>query len=59
MDRRFIKERIKEGVITMTYVPSNQEVVNILTKGLPRQQFKDIVDKLGIINIYLSTSGGV
>ena len=52
VDRHFIKEKIESGVITMIYVPSNQQVADVLTKVLPRQQFEDLVDKLGMINIY-------
>ena len=52
VDQHFIKETVEGGVITMIYVPSNQHVADVLTKGLPRQQFEDLVDKLGMINIY-------
>ena len=52
VDRHFIKGKIESGVITMIYVPSNQQVADVLTKVLPRQQFEDLVDKLGMINIY-------
>ena len=52
VDRHFIKEKIEGGVINMIYVPSTQQVADVLTKGLPRKQFEDLVDKLGMINIY-------
>lgn len=51
VDRHFIKEKIEDGKIWMVYVLS-QQTANILTKGLPRQGFEDIVNKLGMINIF-------
>ena len=52
VDRHFIKEKIDLGVICMTYVPTKQQVADILTKGLPKQSFEILVDKLRMINIY-------
>lgn len=34
VDRHFIKEKIEDGVICMTYVPITIEDVDVLTKGL-------------------------
>ena len=52
IDRHFIKEKIDLGVICMTYVSTKQQVADILTKGLPKQSFEILVDKLRMINIY-------
>ena len=52
VERHFIKEEIDLGVIYMTYVPTKQKVADILTKGLPKQSFEILVDKLRMINIY-------
>ena len=52
VDRYFIKEKIKEGIVEFSFVPSFQQVADVLTKGLPRQQFEALVDKLGMINIH-------
>ena len=35
----------------MTYVPTTQQIGDILTKGLSRQSFEDLVDKMGRIDI--------
>ncbi|EOY25443.1 Cysteine-rich RLK (RECEPTOR-like protein kinase) 8 [Theobroma cacao] len=51
IDRHFIKEKI-DGVICMTYVPTKQQIADVLTKGLPRPSFEVLVDKLGMTNIY-------
>ncbi|TYK28240.1 putative aarF domain-containing protein kinase 1 isoform X1 [Cucumis melo var. makuwa] len=39
IDRYFIKERLDNGSICISYIPSNQQIVDILTKGLLRQNF--------------------
>ena len=52
VDKHFIKERIENGVICMTYVPTTQQIGDILTKGLSKQSFEDLVDKLGMMDIY-------
>lgn len=41
VDRHFIKEKINNGtVICMTYLPSQQQIADILTKSLPRPKFE-------------------
>jgi len=52
VDRHFIKEKLETGVINIVYVPTGQQAADILTKGLPRQNFEFLTDKLGLINIY-------
>ena len=34
IDRYFIMEKIKEGVISLVYIPTTLQIVNILTKVL-------------------------
>ena len=34
VDRHFIKEKLEEGVVCMSYVPSEHQLNDILTKGL-------------------------
>ena len=52
MDRHFIKEKVEEGTICMTYVPTKEQTTDIFTKGLARQSFDDFICKLDMINIY-------
>ncbi|KAA0026222.1 Cysteine-rich RLK (receptor-like protein kinase) 8 [Cucumis melo var. makuwa] len=51
IDRHFIKERLNSGSICISYIPSSQQVTNILTKGLLRPNFEFCVSKLGLIDI--------
>ena len=55
IDGHFIKERLDNGSICIPYIPSSQQVVDILTKGLLRQSFDSCVTKLGFIDIYVPT----
>ena len=54
IDIHFIKEKLEEGVVCMSYVPSEHQLVDILTKGLNGSMFQDLVFKLGIEDIYSS-----
>ena len=54
-DRHFIKENLEEGVVCLSYVPSEHQLVDILTKGLNNSMFHDLVFKLGMEDIYSST----
>ena len=35
IDRQFIKEKLKADLIYVPYVPSEKQLVDLLTKGLP------------------------
>ncbi|RVW98769.1 Retrovirus-related Pol polyprotein from transposon RE1 [Vitis vinifera] len=52
IDRHFIKEKLEEGVVCMSYVPSEHQLADILTKGLNSSMFHDLVFKLGMEDIY-------
>ncbi|KAA0062437.1 putative mitochondrial protein [Cucumis melo var. makuwa] len=55
IDRHFIKERLDSGSICIPYIPSSQQVADVLTKGLLRPNFDFCVSKLGLIDIYAPT----
>ena len=59
IDKHFIKEKLDDGSICISYISSSQQIVDILTKGLPRQNFDLCVSKLGLYDIYIPTRGGV
>lgn len=52
VDRHFIKEKIENGTICMTYIPSSEQLADLLTKGLFKPIFEKMVDKLGLFNLY-------
>ncbi|KAA0042054.1 myosin-9 isoform X2 [Cucumis melo var. makuwa] len=55
IDRHFIKERLDSGSICIPYIPSSQQIANVLTKGLLRPHFDLCVSKLELIDIYIPT----
>lgn len=52
VDRHFIKEKIEDGTVCMTYVPTSRQAADILTKGISRPLFEKLIDKLGMFNLY-------
>lgn len=59
VDRHFIKEKIEKGIICMSYVPTSEQASDLLTKGLGRPAFKNLADKLGMLNVFSLARGGV
>ena len=55
VDKHFIKEKLEEGLICMPYIPTNGQVVDILTKELPKKQFDKLVNKPAMEDIFKST----
>jgi len=55
IDRHFIKEKIEAGAICLPFVPTSQQVTDVLTKGLFRSNFEFLISKLGMIDIYAPT----
>ena len=55
IDRHFIKEKVEEGKIELTYILTSLQTTDILTKALPRTNYEDLSFKLGMINIYNPT----
>ena len=51
IDRHFIKEKIENKYICLTYVPTKEQLGDIFTKGLPLDMFEKITSKLDMINI--------
>ena len=59
VDKHFIKEKLENGLIVMPYIPMVEQVADILTKGLPKKQFDDLVSNLDMNDIFKPAWGGV
>ena len=44
----FLRDTIENNQITIQYLPMDEMLVDILTKGLPGPKLKNLVNKLGI-----------
>ena len=52
--RHFIKKKLEGGLVCISYVPSERQLADVLTKGLNSSRFHDLVFKLGMEDIYSS-----
>lgn len=55
VDRRFIKEKLDRKVINFPFVISDEQLADILTKGVAKRVFDSSIDKLGMTDIYAPT----
>ena len=46
-DCHFIKEKIENGALIISYLPTKEQVADVLTKGLARSSFEHMIGKLG------------
>jgi hypothetical protein len=59
VDRHFIKEKLREGLICTPFVRTENQLADILTKGVVSKIFNLALDKLGIRDIYAPARGGL
>lgn len=60
LDCHFTREKVMEGLIELSYLPTKSQLVDVLTKILPSQQFQLLLSKLGMVSSpFTSLKGGV
>jgi hypothetical protein len=47
----YIREKIKEGVVTIQHIPTDQQIADIFTKPLPRPRFEALRALLGVTRL--------
>ena len=47
-----IKEKIDQEIIELSYIATEQQTTDILTKAIPRVQFDVLMSNLGMIDIH-------
>lgn len=52
----FTREKIQEGLIVTSYIPSADQPSNILTKGFGISLHTHLISKLGMKNIFMAPS---
>ncbi|CAI8611437.1 unnamed protein product [Vicia faba] len=55
VDRDFIKEKLDSDLICTPYVSSQDNVADLLTKGLNSTNFEKFIFKLGMIDVHSPT----
>ena len=48
LDYHFIRDRVQNGLLRVSHVSTKDQLANVLTKALPRQQFNIIKTKIGL-----------
>ncbi|CAI0405620.1 unnamed protein product [Linum tenue] len=59
IDVHVTRERVKSGLIKLSYVRSLDQVADLFTKTLSRFRIKELLDKLGVENRYTPACGGL
>ena len=54
IDRHYIKETVEQNDINTCYIETSEQRADVLTKGLIKEQFMKLTNKLGLINIHSS-----
>ncbi|KAL5547115.1 hypothetical protein UlMin_006802 [Ulmus minor] len=52
IDCHLVRDKIQAGVLKTLHISTQNQLANIFTKALHPSHFKDLLDKMGLINIY-------
>jgi hypothetical protein len=55
IDRHFIKDKFDEGIVCMPFVGTKEQIADVFTKGLNITDFSNVISKMSMINIYVSS----
>ena len=50
IDCHFTRDKVLEGLLQLTYLPTSDQLADILTKILPGPQFQHLMSKLGMVH---------
>lgn len=59
IDRHSINKKLENGLICTSCMPTNSQLVDVLTKDLNNQVFQTTIARLGMNNVYSPTWVGV
>ena len=59
IDCHFTRDKVLEGLLQLSYLPTHDQLADIFTKILPSPQFHQLLAKLGMSNPHSSLQGGV
>jgi hypothetical protein len=52
IDRHFIREKLEDGTLHVSFVKSSDQLADVLTKGVNVVQFDKLCNKMGLIDIF-------
>lgn len=50
IDCHFTREKVLEGLLQLSYLPTTSQLADVLTKILPSNEFHHLLSKLGMVN---------
>ena len=53
----FIRDQVEKGVVEIKYCPTKEMIANIMTKGLPKEQFTKLRSMAGVTTLQGLNSG--
>ena len=59
IDCHFTRDKVLEGLLQLSYLPTQSQLADVLTKILPSQQHWTLLDKLGMLPQHSKLEGGV
>lgn len=57
IDCHFTREKIIEGLLDLSYVPTSEQIADVLTKIIPSHQLQYLLSKLGMTEVTPSLRG--
>ena len=55
--RKLLFDMVQRGAVKLQYVATEEQIANVLTKPLARVKFKYFREKLGVLQIEVSSKG--
>lgn len=59
LDYHFVKENISDGSIDPKYIPTKDQLVDVLSKTMTTAQHANLLRKVGVLSIIPSLRGSV
>ena len=59
IDRFFIKEKLDSGILKLSHASTEDQVADCLTKGFGPVRLSRLCDKMGLVDIFRLSRGGV
>ena len=53
----YIRDMVRKGAVKLQYVATEEQIDDVLTKPLARVKFEYFTDKLGVLQIKVSSKG--
>ena len=59
IDCYFVREKVNYGLIRLVHVKTQHQLADLLTKPVASSQFQNLMSKIGVLDIYHPSWGGV